>query len=130
MQPFLEFVEGIESGITMAREVTVSGKTDPVVSDSKVLIFSPHPDDECITGLLPLRLMREAGMQIINIPVTFGSVAERQAGRSEELENACAYLGWDIHRERENFQSLEVNDVLSILQKFEPEIIIMPHSKD
>ena len=130
MQPFLEFVEGIQSGIEMAREISVSGTTDPVVSDSRVLLFSPHPDDECITGSLPLRLMREAGKQVINIPVTFGSAVDRQAGRSTELDNACGYLGWDIHRERENFQSLEVNDVLSILKKFAPEIIFVPHARD
>ncbi len=33
---------------------------------SKVLIFSPHPDDECIIGGLALRLLREARMNVIN----------------------------------------------------------------
>ena len=94
------------------------------------MLFSPHPDDECITGLLPLRLMREAGRRIVNIPVTFGSNAERQAGRSAELEAACGYLGWEIFRGLEGFQSLEVSDVVSILEKFQPETIFMPHSND
>jgi LmbE family N-acetylglucosaminyl deacetylase len=130
MSPYLEFVEGIQAGIEAARGATVSGKTEPVVSDSKVLLFSPHPDDECITGLLPLRLMREMGKQIINIPVTFGSDLDRQAGRAAELENACGYLGWEIFQGLENFQSLEVEDAVRVLETFQPEIIFMPHSND
>ena len=35
----------------------------------KVLIFSPHPDDECIIGALALRLMRESGYQVVNVAV-------------------------------------------------------------
>ena len=61
MNPYLEFVEGVRAGVETARGTTVSGKTEPIESAAKVLLFSPHPDDECIFGLLPLRLMREAG---------------------------------------------------------------------
>jgi hypothetical protein len=38
----------------------------------KALIFSPHPDDECIIGGAALRLMRQAGMRVINVAVTQG----------------------------------------------------------
>ncbi len=130
MNPYLEFVQNIESGVHRAKGVSVSGRTEPIESSSKVLLFSPHPDDECITGLLPLRLMRETGRQIINVPVTFGSNVERQAGRAAELRNACGYLGWELFQGLENFQSLEVADVVSILEKFLPETIFMPHSAD
>ena len=34
------------------------------------LILSPHPDDECIIGGLPLRLMKEGGIRIINVAIT------------------------------------------------------------
>ena len=108
----------------------MAGKSDGIESASKVLLFPPHPDDECITGLFPLRLMRELEKQIINIPVTFGSDVGRQAGRAQELADACAYLGWDNHASAESFQSLDVDDVVCILEKFQLEIIIMPHSKD
>lgn len=130
MNPYLEFVESIQAGIKAARTTTVSGKTESVPAGSRVLLFSPHPDDECITGLLPLRLMREADRQIINIPITFGSNPKRQAGRAEELARACAYLGWDIFQGQENFQPLEVHDVVRILEKFQPEIIFVPHCSD
>ena len=60
------------------------------------MIFAPHPDDECIIGGLPLRLMREAHMRVINVAVTQGSKKERQAARWTELEAACDYLGFDL----------------------------------
>ena len=130
MNPYLKFIESIQAGIEQAKEITVSGKTEVVESDAKVLLFSPHPDDECITGLLPLRLMREAGRQIINVPVTYGSNTERQSGRAAELADACGYLGWEIAGGKADLGSLEVSDVVSILEKVQPEIIFMPHAKD
>jgi len=59
-----------------------------------VLIFSPHPDDECITGGLGLRLLREAKWNVVNVGVTLGSNRARQAARRRELQNACAALGF------------------------------------
>jgi len=136
MNPYLEFIESIEDGVEKAKGLSLSEcrtAEQGILNNegvSKVLLFSPHPDDECITGLLPLRLMREAGKQIINVPITFGGNVERQAGRAAELEEACGYLGWEIHRGVEGSQNLEVDDVVRILDKFQPEIIFMPHSRD
>jgi len=129
MNPYLEFVEGIYAGVQKAKSLSVSGKSECTKSDAKVLLFSPHPDDECITGLLPLRLMREAGRQIINVPVTFGSNKERQPGRVAELEAACDYLGFEVYP-RSGFQSLELSDAVGILKTIRPEIVFMPHAKD
>ena len=42
----------------------------------KALFFAPHPDDECIVGGMALRLMRQAGMQVLNVAVTHGSKKE------------------------------------------------------
>ena len=94
MNPYLAYIEGLELGIAAARDIEPSPEVRaPLRAESKALLFSPHPDDECITGALPLRLMREAGIQIINIPVTFGSDSARRSARADELEKACAYLG-------------------------------------
>ena len=130
MNPYLEFVQSIETGIRKAKGLAVSGKRQSIESGSKVLLFSPHPDDECIVGLLPLRLMRELGHQIINVPVTFGSNIERQAERSAELDDACGYLGWEIFRDMDNLESMEVDDIVRALSTFQPDVIFMPHSKD
>ncbi|MBI9019670.1 MAG: PIG-L family deacetylase [Verrucomicrobia bacterium] len=129
MNPYLKFVENIQANVESAKGLVAEGKTAPVESDKKVLLFSPHPDDECITGLLPLRLMREAGMQIINVPVTFGSNVERQPGRAAELQDACDYLGWGI-QQRNGFQNLEKQDLVEILKAVQPKALFFPHSKD
>lgn len=68
----------------------------PAANAPVALLFSPHPDDECITGALPLRLMREAGYRVINLPVTLGSNPRRQLERMHELERACTFLGFDL----------------------------------
>ena len=129
MNPYLKYVENIQSNLESAKGLKIEGETASVESADKALIFAPHPDDECITGLLPLRLMREAGMQIINVPVTFGSNVERQAGRAVELKDACDYLGWNI-KQRSGFQNLEKQDIVEILEEEQPKVIFFPHSKD
>src|SRR5438552_17298334 len=59
----------------------------------KVLVFSPHPDDEVIIGGLALRLLREAKWNVINVAVTQGSKKERQTERFQELKNCCKCIG-------------------------------------
>src|SRR5262249_14346834 len=54
-------------------------RPDLAANAPKVLIFSPHPDDEVIIGGLALRLLREAKWNVINVAVTQGSKKERQA---------------------------------------------------
>ncbi|MFD2257838.1 PIG-L deacetylase family protein [Luteolibacter algae] len=129
--PYLPFIQSIEDGLALAKESPRPLlKHSRLEADSKVLLFSPHPDDECITGLLPLRLMREARKQIINVPVTFGSMLARQQDRSKELDAACDYLGWDNFRAKDSFDPLAIEDILEALTEFNPEIIFFPHEDD
>lgn len=131
VNPYLGFVEGIEAGVARAAGLPApAAHAEPVVSDRRVLLFSPHPDDECITGLLPLRLMRESGFQVVNVPVTHGSNAERRSARDEELRAACAYLGWHLFSPRADLAALQGEDVVQCLSEFTPEIIFMPHAAD
>ena len=110
-----------------------------------VLIFSPHPDDECIIGALPLRLLREARMRVINVAVTQGSKKERQAGRLEELRQACEFMGYELIQTRENglervnartrdqdplFWKESVNTIAEILQTTKPRVVFFPHEQD
>jgi LmbE family N-acetylglucosaminyl deacetylase len=111
----------------------------------KALIFSPHPDDECITGGLALRLLREAGMKVINVAVTQGSNRARQAERLVELENACRYLGFGLLAtgprglEKITVQarqtdasgwSAAVQVIAGILLREQPRVIFFPHERD
>ena len=106
------------------------------------LLFSPHPDDEVITGTLPLRLQREAGARIVNIAVTLGSNPGRRRARVRELENACALLGWELEihgwtgltpeavDSRAPHPQNWLSSVVEILARWQPRWIFYPHSGD
>jgi len=111
----------------------------------RALIFSPHPDDECIVGGLALRLLRESKWNVINVAVTLGSKTERRVARLRELRNACASLGFGLMVPRE--QGLEqitlksrkqerahwpaaVGVIAGILAEQRPRVIFMPHEND
>ncbi len=91
------------------------------------LVLAPHPDDECITGLLPLRLQEEAGFIIHAVPVTLGSRRERQAARRREFLTACAALGFKP-------QTMPAGPpeqaIAALLRRWTPEFVFMPHVGD
>lgn len=111
----------------------------------RVLIFSPHPDDECIIGALALRLLRQARWNVINVAVTQGSNKARQGPRLEELRQACVFLGFDLVQTQPNglervtpktrtqdpgaWQSM-VEIVAGILREQRPRAIFFPHDAD
>jgi len=111
----------------------------------RVLIFAPHPDDECIIGGLPLRLLRESKMRVVNVALTQGSNKERQAGRLVELEGACAFLGFDLATtrpgglERVNPKTRAqdpahwktcVDVIARIIATHLPRVVFVPHDAD
>lgn len=118
----------------------------PVSSNAPVaMIFAPHPDDECIMGGLALRLARESGFRVINVPVTYGSRLDRRAERKKELAEACRYLGFEIEpaseegleqitpEEREsdadNWERA-VGIARGLIDLHRPRIIFFPHEMD
>ena len=117
----------------------------PAADAPAVLIFSPHPDDECIVGGLALRLMREAGMRVINVAVTQGSNKERQQPRLQELRNACNWIGFGLVQTAPNglekvtpktragdpaHWSSMVCVVAAVLGRHRPRAILFPHEGD
>ena len=111
----------------------------------KVLVFSPHPDDEVIIGGLALRLLREAQWNVINVAVTQGSRKEKQAGRLQELKNCCQCIGFDVQLtgpgglERINPKtraqepahwSKSVGVIAGILAEHQPRAVLFPHDLD
>lgn len=118
----------------------------PLAPDApKVLIFSPHPDDECIIGGLALRLLKESGARVINVAVTQGSNRERQQARLEELKRACDYMGFGLITTRENgleginpkrresdpeAWAKDVEVIRGILEGQKPAAIFVPHATD
>jgi len=111
----------------------------------KVLIFSPHPDDEVIIGGLALRLLREAKWNVINIAVTQGSNKERQAERLRELQKCCDCIGFSLEQTAPNgldkvtvktrelepvFWAQSVKAIAALLAKHQPRVILFPHDLD
>lgn len=111
----------------------------------RALIFSPHPDDECIIGALPLRMLREARFSVLNVAVTQGSNKERQAERWQELKAACEYIGYGLlqtklnglekvnakarlHEPQHWRESMEI--IARILSQQQPRVIFFPHAND
>ncbi len=111
----------------------------------KVFIFSPHPDDECIIGGLALRLLREQRMQVYNVAVTQGSRKDRQAGRWEELSQACAFIGFELlatgpcglegvnlktRNNQPDLWAASVRTITGLLQEHQPGLLLVPHAAD
>jgi LmbE family N-acetylglucosaminyl deacetylase len=117
----------------------------PSPAAGRALVFAPHPDDECIVGALPLRLLREARLEVIDVAVTQGSNRARQAPRLDELRGACAYLGFGLVTtapgglERVNAQARAgdpahwrtcVDAIVALLAEHRPRVVFAPHAGD
>ncbi len=120
-------------------------RTSPPPGAPVALIFSPHPDDECIIGALAYRLLRECGWNIRNVAVTQGSNRARQAERLAELQNACDFLGFGLIQTAPNgMESItpkgraenpaewaaKVKWVAELLEREKPRAIFVPHEHD
>jgi LmbE family N-acetylglucosaminyl deacetylase len=150
MNPYREFVSNYARLARDGRNFPLGGFAPlprPALPDDapKALIFSPHPDDECIIGGLALRLMREARMRIINVAVTQGSNKERQSERWRELQAACDYIGFGLQatgpcglekvtvktRQDEVRTWLGMVDVIArVLDEHQPRVVLFPHERD
>ena len=69
---------------------------EPGKSGGRLVICSPHPDDEILTGTLPLRLLQEDGVAVTNMVMTLGSDPARKEARLAELTAACRLVGFDL----------------------------------
>ncbi len=150
MHPYNDLVRRYEQLYRDGRKIQMGGfpKTarPQIPSNAQsVLIFSPHPDDECIIGALPLRLLREAKMRVINVAVTQGSKKERQAERLTELQHACDFMGYELIQTRPNglervnaktrqqdsaFWRESLSTVAHIIKRTSPKAIFFPHEHD
>jgi LmbE family N-acetylglucosaminyl deacetylase len=150
MNPYLQFTAGFAKLLAEGRKLPlgglppVSGPT--LASDAtRALIFSPHPDDEVIIGGLPLRLLRELKMRVINVAVTQGSNKARQPERWNELTACCAHIGFGLVQTRPNGLeginlksrtgnpgqwSQSVVRIAEILNEHNPRVIFFPHAAD
>src|SRR6478672_10175364 len=150
MNPYQKFVSEFNRLVQEGKSFPLGGFAPAPVpriapNAPNALFFSPHPDDECISGGIALRLMREAGMNLFNVAVTQGSKKERQAERLAELQAACKYIGFELITtgpgglEKVNPKTREqdpahwatcVSIILNILRAQQPRVIMFPHDRD
>jgi len=148
--PYSEFIDNFRQTIAGARALPFGGFPPAQRAAIRpggpiVLLFSPHPDDECITGGLALRLLREDGCRVVNIAVTLGSRKDRQPQRLGELAAACSFLGFETEcagkSGLENINPVSrannpdkwkesVSIIAGILSKYKPAMIFLPHDDD
>ncbi|MEI7730616.1 MAG: PIG-L family deacetylase [Verrucomicrobiota bacterium] len=150
MNPYLSYVSSFIRLVSEGKSLPLGNippcqRTATRPGAPVALIFSPHPDDECIIGGLALRLMRESGFRVINIAVTQGSNQERQQPRLTELLNACNWIGFELEQTAPN--GLEkitpktrnadpahwvaaVNVIAGTLSRLQPRVILYPHELD
>jgi N-acetylglucosamine malate deacetylase 1 len=147
VNPYQKFVSAIAEAAGKGKSLPLGGIIQPkkktLPPDAPiVLLFSPHPDDECITGGLPLRLMREAGARIVNVAVTLGSNQERRLARLAELKNACGWIGFELEEtglekispatRQHDAQtwSAAIKAIAALILKYHPRAIVFPHERD
>lgn len=150
MNPYQDFVAAIVRSLKQAGNAQLGGFPNPPkpplpAGAPRVLIFSPHPDDEVVIGGLPLRFLREAKANVTNVAVTQGSNKSRQTERWKELTACCNYIGFDLVQTREGgleginpgsrrAQPAEwrksVTRVAEILREHQPKAIFFPHDRD
>ena len=95
------------------------------------LILAPHPDDESIIGLLPLRLREERGFQVWVVPVTLGRREDRRAARAKELRAACRALGFRLRIPMAVAAGVaSMKELIAVLDDLRPSVVFMPHAKD
>lgn len=153
---WLPFVEMFSRAHALGRQITAASNEEPEPTTllplepgaagqgPKVIICSPHPDDELLTGALPLRLQQEQGATIINLAVTLGSNIARRQERLHELEQACGLIGFNSRLaaqpsgfERINPEARKAPDwpakakeLATIFAEIKPDFILFPHAAD
>ena len=148
--PYRAFVDSFARLLTEGEPLGLAGPVRPtrpaaVAGARTALIFAPHPDDEVIIGGLPLRLLREMKMNVVNVAVTLGSRVDRQVERWQELKNCCDYIGFGLvvpaERGLEGINPLakekdpqgwsaSVKAIAGLLTEHRPSIVFFPHDDD
>ena len=149
---WLEFVRGHVKLLESAKNIPSGAASQARPADSpagralRVVVCSPHPDDECLIGAFPLRLRAEMGAQVTNLAITFGSNVSQRERRLGELKSACRVLGFDLvipHEplgfEHVNLQTRAgqpekwaamVKALSTAFGRLAPDVVFAPHAED
>lgn len=149
---WLQFVEGFSKAYAFGEQLD-SATPPPALSENndlprtpgrhEIIICSPHPDDECLSGALAHRLQK-SGARVLNLCFTLGHDPLRKKTRKAELADACRQIGFDclMATEPEGFSDLTpdianhsdqakmIQAVADIFERENPALVIMPHAGD
>jgi len=129
-----------------AKPLEAPAVSAPESQPLKVVLCSPHPDDEVLTGALALRLRQESGATIVNFAITLGSKVSERERRLRELKAACLAMGFQLkvvnsplgfdhinpdHRKNhpEDWAAM-VRLLSAALEAERPDAIFAPHATD
>ncbi len=153
INPFASYVAGFDALLASGAGLSAGHAARPqlpeVAIDAPVcMMFSPHPDDEAISGALPWRLRTQARWRVVNVAVTLGSNKSRRAARWQELEQCCAYLGFNLASASgepacsfEGISGQAADDdpaywagcvarIADLITRYQPRLIVCPHGND
>ncbi len=152
---WLRYVRATVKAMEAGRAIPLGPSKKPLIAPQakaaagkflKVVVCSPHPDDECLIGALPLRLRLEAGARVTNCAITLGSNLGQRARRLRELESACRAVGFDlvVCNRPSGFDRVNVDNrsnhpdewaakveaLREIFQIEQPDVVFAPHAED
>jgi len=154
-QRWLRYVEGTVKTMEAGRAIPTGPSLEPLVplpvsvasgKPVKVVICSPHPDDEALVGALPLRLRLETGARVTDCAITLGSNVSQRPRRLRELESACRALGFELivplhpsgfdnvnrrtQTSRPEEWAAKVETLSAIFERLQPDVVFAPHAED
>jgi len=154
-QRWLRYVRGTLKAMEAGSAIPVGPSPKPLTPPApsraskgtlRVVVCSPHPDDECLIGALPLRLHLENRARVTDCAITLGSNLSQRARRLAELESACLVLGFELvvlqhpsgldHVNVDNRANhpdewaTKVEALREILERLRPDVVFAPHAED
>jgi LmbE family N-acetylglucosaminyl deacetylase len=150
-----QYVEEVEKTLEAGKKIVVGPSPvkllppdlPPPAEDAlRVVVCSPHPDDEALIGALALRLRRELCARVTDCAITFGSNLSQRARRLKELESACQVLGFDLaiaqppmgfddinlktRAGRPDEWAEKVATLSGTFERLQPDVVFAPHAED
>lgn len=154
-QRWLRFVQGNIRAVDAGKKIPLGPSAKALVAPAieagegpplKVVVCSPHPDDEALVGALPLRLRLECGASVSNFAITLGSNLGQRERRLRELKAACGTLGWNLvvpnlplgfdrinldnRKNHAEEWAAKVRVLSAALELEKPDAVFAPHAQD
>ena len=111
---------------------TVAISSSALANAPKILILSPHPDDECLMAGFALRAREEWNAEVHVLPYSFGSDRSRRSARIQELKDALQVLDFKLidPRAAGATEKLNATEFQSVMYSLSPDVVLSPHQMD